>query len=60
MLETIHLSMLLIRQEEKPRRSGASRHVPSFGPISFDDYRGRVMLIYWSKDWSRIGTIFSS
>ena len=52
--------MLLIRQEEKPRRSGSSRRVPSFGPISFDDYRGRVMLIYWSKDWSRIGTIFSS
>jgi signal peptidase I len=31
----------------------------SIGPIPFDNYRGRVLLIYWSKDWRRIGTILS-
>ena len=30
------------------------------GPIPFDNYRGRVVLIYWSKDSSRIGTMLNS
>jgi TM2 domain-containing membrane protein YozV len=30
---------------------------PSVGPIPFENYHSRVMLIYWAKNWSRIGTI---
>jgi hypothetical protein len=28
---------------------------PSVGPIPFENYHSRVMLIYWAKNWSRIG-----
>ena len=40
------------------RDDSLDSRVPSVGPIPFDNYRGRVVLIYWSKDWSRIGTMF--
>jgi len=42
------------------RDDSMDSRVLSFGPIPFNNYRGRVVLIYWSKDWSRIGTIFHS
>jgi signal peptidase I len=40
------------------RDDSLDSRVQSFGPVPFDNYRGRVMLIYWSKDWHRIGMMF--
>jgi signal peptidase I len=39
------------------RDDSIDSRLPQFGPIHLDDYRGRAMVIYWSKDPSRIGAL---
>ena len=39
------------------RDDSMDSRVPRMGPVPNDNYRGRVMFIYWSRNWRRIGNV---
>jgi len=39
------------------RDDSLDSRVPNFGPIPNENYRARAFIIFWAKDWHRIGTL---
>jgi signal peptidase I len=39
------------------RDDSLDSRIPAIGPIPNENYRARGLIIYWAKDWHRIGTL---